>query len=136
MAGITPNEGETLIAQVVHQRIHADRDADMELGLHTEASVIETLIESTIGEPSGTGYARITLTDATWNVTADTADYAQQTFTGGAGGWTGSIYGYFVASKSAATQRLFYVELDGGGGVPYTINENDTYKITLNITIS
>ena len=135
MAGFTPNEGETLIAQVIHQRTHADRDADLELGLFTNAAADETLTEATVSEPTGTGYARITLTDASWSITNDVASYAQQTFTGGAGGWTGSIYGYFIASKSSGgTQRLLYVEIDGNG--PYTINENDTYKITPNITIA
>ena len=68
-------------------------------------------------------------------VVGDTASYAEQTFTGGAGGWTGSVQGYFIATKSAGgTKRLLYVEVDGNG--PYTINENDTYKITPNITIA
>jgi hypothetical protein len=135
MAGFTPDEGETLIAQAIHQRIHADRDADLELGLFTNVAPGETITEATITEPTGTGYARITLTDASWSVVGDLASYAQQTFTGGVGGWTGSIQGYFIATKSAGgTKRLLYVEVDGNG--PYTINENDTYKITPNITIA
>jgi len=135
MAGFTPNEGETLIANVIHKRIHVDRDADLELGLFTNAAADETLTEAAVTQPTGTGYARINLTDASWNVTNDVASYAQQTFTGGAGGWTGSVYGYFIATKAAGgTKRLVYVEIDGSG--PYTINENDTYKITPNITIA
>ena len=135
MAGFTPDEGEALIAQVIHQRIHADRDADLELGLFTNVAPGETITEATITEPTGTGYARITLADASWSVVGDTASYAQQTFTGGAGGWTGSVQGYFIATKSGVgTQRLLYVEVDGNG--PYTINENDTYKITPNISIA
>jgi hypothetical protein len=132
MAGFTPNEGETLIGQVIHQRTHVDRAADLELGLFTNVTPAETITEATITEPSGTGYARINLTDASWNVTGDVASYAEQTFTGGAGGWTGSVQGYFIASKGT-TQRLLYIEVDGNG--PYTINENDTYKITPSITI-
>jgi len=132
MAGSTPNEGETLIAQLIHQRIHIDRDATLELGLCTGAPDGETITEATIVEPTGTGYARITLTDASWNVSGGVADYAQQTFTGGAGGWTPDVTGYFIASVGT-TQRLLYVEIDASG--PYTIAENDTYKITPNITI-
>jgi hypothetical protein len=135
MAGFTPDEGETLIAQAIHQRTHADRDADLELGLFTNAAPGETIAESAITEPTGTGYARINLTDASWSVVGDTASYAEQTFTGGAGGWTGAVQGYFIATKSAGgTKRLLYVEVDGNG--PYTISENDTYKITPNITIA
>lgn len=134
MAGFTPNEGETLIANVIHKRTHVDRDADLKLGLFTNSSVSETTALVNITEPTGTGYARITLTDASWNVTNDVASYAQQTFTGGAGGWTGTVYGYFICTQSSGgTARLVYLEVDGSG--PYTINASDTYKITPNITI-
>lgn len=134
MAGFTPNEGETLIANVIHKRTHADRDADLELGLFTNASPDETITHAALTEPTGTGYARITLTDASWSISNDVASYAQQTFTGGAGGWTGSVRGYFINTKSSGgTKRLVYIEVDSNG--PYTINQNDTYKITPNITI-
>lgn len=131
MAGFTPNEGETLRGQIVHQRTHVDRAATLELGLFTNVAPGETITEATITEPTGTGYARIVLTDASWSVVGDLASYAQQTFTGGAGGWTGSIQGYFIASVGT-TQRILFIEVDASG--PYTIAENDTYKITPNIT--
>ena len=131
--GFTPDEGETLNAQVMYQRIHLDRDADLELGLFTNVAPGETITEATITEPTGTGYVRINLTDGTWSGAGGIASYIEQTFTGGAGGWTGNIQGYFIASKSAGgVQRLLVVEVDGNG--PYTIAENDTYKITPNIT--
>jgi hypothetical protein len=135
MAGFTPNEGETLIANVLYKRTHADRDATLKLGLFTNASVTETTALADITEPTGTGYAQITLTDASWSVSGDLASYAQQTFTGGAGGWTGTVKGYFIATvSSGGTARLLHIEVDASG--PYTINENDTYKITPQITIS
>lgn len=133
MAGFTPDEGEQLIGQVIHLRTHADRAVDMQLGLFTNVAPAETITEATLTEPTGTGYARIVLTDATWIITAGVASYAEQTFTAGAGGWTGSVQGYFIASNGTI-QRAFYVEVDGNG--PYTFSENDTYKITPNITIS
>jgi len=132
MAGFTPNEGETLIAQVIHQRTHIDRAATLELGLFTDAAPGETITEATIAEPTGGGYARIVLTDASWSVTGDTADYAQQTFTCTGTDYSANVYGYFIASVGT-TQRLLYVEIDASG--PYDINVNDTYKITPNITI-
>ena len=137
MAGFIPNEGEILRGQLVWKRDQADRDADLELGLFTNAAPDETITEATITEPTGTGYARIDLTDASWADADDGGDrkfsFAEQTFTAGSGGWTGSIQGYFVASKSAGgTQRILAIEVDGNG--PYTLNENDTYKITLNMT--
>ena len=135
MAGFTPNEGETLIGQVVHQRTHVDRDADLEIGLFTDAAPGETITEATISEPTGGGYARKTLTDASWSQVADLASYAQQVFTAGVGGYTGSIYGYFIASKSSGgTQRLLYVEIDAAG--PFVMTEDDEYRITPNITVA
>ena len=129
MAGFCPDEGEACIADLVWKRDQTDRDANLELGLFTNSSPGETITEATITEPTGTGYARITLTDASWTGSADARAYAQQTFTGGSGGWTGSIQGYFIATKSAGgTQRILAIEVDGNG--PYTIGEGDTYKIT------
>lgn len=135
MAGFVPNEGEALIADMVCKRVLTDRDANLELGLFTNAAPDETITEATLTEPSGTGYARIDLTDASWTGSADSRAYVQQTFTGGAGGWSGSIQGYFIASKAGGgTQRILFIEVDGNG--PYTIAENDTYKITPNVTFS
>lgn len=135
MAGFVPNEGEAVLADMVCKRVLTDRDADLELGLFTNVAPDETITEATITEPTGTGYARITLTDASWTGSADARAYAQQTFTGGAGGWTGSVQGYFIATKAAGgTQRVLFIEVDGNG--PYTINENDTYKITPNVTFA
>ena len=136
MAGFTPNEGETLIAQLVHQRIHVDRDATLELGLFTDVAPDETITEATIAEPTGGGYARKVLTDASWNVTGDTADYAEQTFTVTGTDYVGDVAGYFVATVAAGgTKRLLYVEIDLDAAAPYDMNVDDTYKITLNITI-
>jgi hypothetical protein len=133
MAGLMPNEGKTLAVNILCKRVLTDRDADLELGLFTNSSVGETTTLSAITEPTGTGYARKTLTDASWTILADTASYAKQTFTGGAGGWTGSVYGYFIATKAAGgTPRLLALEVDPSG--PYTINENDTYDVTPTVT--
>lgn len=135
MAGFCPNEGEACIADIVWKRVLTDRDADLELGLFTNSSPGETITEATLTEPSGTGYARITLTDANWTGSADARAYAQQTFTGGSGGWTGTVQGYFIATKSSGgTQRILAIEVDTNG--PYTINEGDTYKVTPTMTHS
>jgi len=133
MAGILPNEGETLVANLVFKNADVDRGTDMELLLFTNASIDETITEATLTEPTGTGYARINLTDASWTVTNDVASYAEQTFTAGSGGWTGSIQGYAIVTKGT-TPRIVAIEVDPNG--PYTLNENDTYKITPNITVA
>lgn len=129
MPGFVPNEGETIFLQVVFQRLHADRDADLELGLFTNVGLDETITLAAITEPTGTGYARFDLTDASWSIVGDIAQYAQQTFIGGAGGWTGAVQGYFVATKSAGgSQRLLAIEVDANG--PYTIIEDAKYRVT------
>lgn len=133
MAGFLPDEGETLVANLVFKNADVDRGTDTELVLFTNVTPAETITEATLTEPTGTGYARINLTDASWSVASDLASYAQQTFTGGAGGWTGSIQGYAVVTKGT-TPRILAIEVDGNG--PYTINENDTYKVTPQITVA
>ena len=133
MAGFLPDEGEALFANLVYKNSDVDRGTDLELLLFTNTSPGETIAEATLTEPTGTGYARITLTDASWTGSGDTRSYAQQTFTGGAGGWTGSIQGYAIVTKGT-TPRIVAIEVDASG--PYTINENDTYKITPNNTVA
>lgn len=135
MAGFTPNEGEALVAEIIYKRNLGDRDADLELGLFTNVSVGESTTLQDLTEPSGAGYARKTLTDANWSGSGDTRSYAEQTFTGGAGGWSGEVQGYFICTKSAGgTPRLLHIEVDPNG--PYEINENDTYDVTPNNTVA
>lgn len=133
MPGFVPDEGEKLIADVIFKRDLTDRIADLELGLFTNVAPGESITHATLTEPTGTGYARITLTDASWTGAADIRAYAQQTFTGGAGGWTGSVQGYFICTKGAA-KRIVVIEIDPNG--PYTINVGDTYKVTPNATVA
>ncbi len=133
MAGFLPDEGETLVANLVFKNADVDRGTDTELTLFTNVAPAETITEATLTEPTGTGFARINLTDASWSVTGDTASFAEQTFTGGAGGWTGSVQGYAIVTKGT-TPRIVAIEVDAAG--PFTINENDTYKITPNITVA
>lgn len=133
MAGFLPDEGETLIANLVFKNADVDRGTGLELLLFTNVSPGETITEATLTEPTGTGYARIQLTDGSWSVTGDQASYAQQTFTGGAGGWTGSVQGYAIVTKGT-TPRIVAIEVDASG--PYTIAEGDTYDITPQITFA
>lgn len=133
MAGFLPNEGEAMIASQVMMNVTTDRGTNLDLLLFTNSAPGETITEATLTEPTGTGYARITLTDASWTGSADARAYAQQTFTGGSGGWTGSIQGYAIVSKGT-TPRIVAIEVDPSG--PYTIAEGDTYKITPSVTVA
>lgn len=131
--GFVPDEGEVLAGNILFKRILTDRDANLELGLFTNVAPGETITEATITEPVGTGYARISLVDATWVQTLSVFTYVSQVFTAGAGGWAGSIQGYFFATLSAGgTKRLMGVEVDAVG--PYTMAAGDTYTIDLQNT--
>lgn len=133
MVGFLPNEGEAMVADQAIKNVTTDRGTDLELLLFTNVAPGETITAATLTEPTGTGYARINLTDGSWTGAADARAYAEQTFTGGAGDWTGSIQGYAIVSKGA-TPRIMAIEVDPSG--PYTINESDTYKITPTITVA
>ena len=134
MAGFTPNEGETLCNNLLYKNADVDRGTNLQLVLFTNAAPGETITAATLTQPTGTGYAPISLVDGTWNVTNDVASYAQQTFTGGVGGWTGAIQGYAILT-TGTTPRILDIEVDSVNA-PLTINENDTYKITPSITFS
>ncbi len=132
MSGFVPDEAEKFIADMVFKHDLTDRIADLELGLFTNAVVDETTTHAAITEPTGTGYARKTLTDASWTGALDTRSYALQTFLAGAGGWTGAVRGYFICTKGA-TKRLIVIEVDALG--PYTMNAGDSYDVTPNSTV-
>jgi hypothetical protein len=133
MAGLLPNEGEHLVANMIFKNADVDRGTSLQLGLFTNTVATETNNMAGITEPTGGSYARITLTDANWTITNDLAAYATQTFTATGSAYTGSIYGYFIAT-TGTTPRLLVMELDAAG--PYTMAENATYAITPNITIA
>jgi len=133
MAGILPNEGETLVGNLVFKNADVDRGTNLDLLLFTNSTIDETITAATLTEPTGTGYARITLTDGSWTVTGDVASYAKQTFTAGVGGWTGSVYGYAIVTKGT-TARIVAIEVDPSG--PYTFLEGDKYDITPSVTIA
>lgn len=133
MAGFTPDEGETLIGNLIYKNADADRGSSLELLLFTNVAPSETIAESALTEPTGTGYARISLADASWTVAGDLNSYAEQTFTAGAGGFSGTIQGYAIVT-TGSTPRILNIEVDGGGS--FTMNENDTYKVTPQVTIA
>jgi hypothetical protein len=132
MAGFRPDEGNLVSLEILLKRILTDRDVDLELGLFTNVAPGQSITLAAITEPSGTGYARKGLTDATWSAT-NPMTYPQQVFTAGAGGWTGAVQGYFIATQAAGgTPRLLAIEVDSNG--PYTFTESDFYNIDLSLT--
>jgi hypothetical protein len=136
MAGNFPNEGRDVALKCIYQRITVDRDATLLLGLFnnnggTALSTASAL--SSVAVVTGAGATAKVLTDASWTVSSQAASYAKLTFTGGVGGFSAPVYGYYVYTVAGGgTARLLYYEVDASG--PYTVNENDTYDVTLNVT--
>ena len=64
---------------------------------------------------------------------AITGAYAKQTFTATGSAYTGSIYGYFVVT-TGTSPKLLALEVDPAG--PYTLNQNDSYDVTPNVTVA
>lgn len=132
MAGIIPDEGETLIANLVLKGGDANRGSSLQLGLFTNTSVSETTTLASLTEPTGGSYARKTLVDANWTLAAGQATYAQQTFQPTGTDYAQPVYGYFIAT-TGTVPKLLAIELDSNG--PYTISTSSVYDITPKITL-
>ena len=130
MPGITPNEGETLIANILYARDLTDRAADLEIGLFTNTTVDETTGIVDITEPTGGGYARKDLLDGEWSITGGTAEYADKVWTVTGTDYSAPVYGYFIVTKGT-TPRLLHIQVDNNGpramtvGADYTISPNN-----------
>ena len=133
MPGLLPNEGENLVANLLFKGSSVDRGTSMQMGLFTNATISETTTAALLTEPTGGTYARKSLLDASWVVTADTASYAAQTFTATGSAFVGSIYGYFIIT-TGTTPRIITVELFPLG--PYTFSTGDGTTITPNVTLA
>ncbi len=137
MAAICPNEGKKLLAELCVKRILTNRDPDLWLGLFTgPASPGLGTVYTDLQEPSGTGYARKTLTDGSWTTSGTNPaieTYAAQTFTAG-GTWSnGNVYGYFIATKGASP-KIISIELTTGG--PFSFVNTDAITVTPVINLS
>lgn len=128
MAGILPDEGENLVANLVFKG-----DQTYEMGLFTNTTISETTTAASLTEPIGGGYARKALLAGNWTVAGNVASYPTQSFTAGVGGYTGSIYGYFIVSIGGSP-KIIDIALRPEGNV--TMAENNVYQVTTNITVS
>jgi hypothetical protein len=132
MPGITPNEGEALIASIIYNRILTDRDANLELGLFTNPTIDETTTHAALTEPSSGSYARKDLVDGNWQGTADQRTYAAQIFTASGSAMSGDIHGYFIATKAAGgTKRLLHIERDNLKAVTSITRSGSTATATV-----
>jgi hypothetical protein len=134
MAGLLPNEGENLVANLLFKNTSVDRGTNLQLGLFTNSTIGETITEALITEPTGGGYARKTLTDASWTVVNDLASYAIQTFLATGSDYTGVVYGYFICTLGT-TKRIIAIEANTvAGGV--SLIQGDSYTVTPQILVA
>lgn len=126
MAGFTPTEGLVVLGNFFLKNGDVDRGTDLELGLYTDVGLTVAITEATITEPTGTGYARINLVDASWSNADGVFSFAQQSFTGGAGGWTPDVVGYFIATKGTAPRLIGVEDIVGN---PHTIVEGQNILV-------
>ena len=127
MAGLVPDEGEVLIANLIFKGGDVNRGTSLQLGLMINTSVAETTVLADIVEPTGGTYARITLADASWTVSGGYCSYAAQTFQPVGTAYAQPITGYFIAT-TGTTPKLLAVEIDTNG--PYTIDTSNYYSVT------
>lgn len=132
MAGIIPDEGKTLLTNLIFKGGDVNRGTNLELGLFTNTSVSATTTLADLVEPTGGSYVRITLTDASWSLSSGYAVYAKQTFQPVGTAYAQPIYGYFIVTKGTAP-KLLCLEVDPNG--PYTISTAGLYDITPKVKI-
>lgn len=134
MTGIVPTEGRSLIAKLVFKNVDTDRGTGFELGLFTNASITAATTLADITEPTGGGYARKSLADASWTELDGVVSYATQSFTALSSAYSATVKGYFVAT-TGTTPRLLYIEQDVENA-PVTIGIGTTYIVVPHAEVS
>ena len=139
--GKVPNEAELLIAKSIFNPAAAttDRGSSLQLLLFTNTGLTDTSVYADLTEPSTGGYARITLTDASWSFAVDTgtgvtgciASYATQTFTPSGASWS-DIYGAAIVTTGTAPKILAFM-IDTT--VPVIVADGKGYPVTLSIPV-
>ena len=128
---VNNGEGDALKAMVAHTAA-----TDLILKLFTnDATISETTVAGDLTEADFTGYSAVTLTGSSWTISEGapgSADYAEQTFTAGAGiSGLQLIYGAMLVR--ATSGRLFAVEKFSAAR-PIE-NEGDSLAVTPSITL-
>ena len=133
MALVVTNQGEGICLEYI---VNRDAPENLVLRLYSnDVTPAETDTAVTYTEVSGSGYAAITLTGASWNAptTGDPSfiDYAQQTFT--FTGAAGNVYGYYMTRATGG--ELVYAERFTSA--PYNVvNNGDKINVTPRIEAS
>ena len=114
MAGFTVDEGQEYIANVVYK---AATQETYTLGLFTNAAGTLTTSSAwaAITQPTGAGYAEITLVAGTFVVdAAGETTYPQQQWTA-TGDWTGTVQGYYIRNNNGSPVLVHVQYRDDAG---------------------
>lgn len=134
MTLLVPDVGEAVMLENIVNKTTAK---DLVMKLYTNnLTPAEGDIASDYTEATGNGYAKITLTGASWGaaVTGDPSSisYAKQTYT--FTGALGDVYGYFMVQAAAETVLVYAERFTGA---PYNIvNNGDKIEITPKIELA
>lgn len=131
MAGFTTLEGAKYALDMIYKGSspHRSSGANLEIGLFVNTSGLSAgSVLADIVEPTAGGYARVDLTNASWDVSATSAAYAAVGFTASGTAFANDIMGYFIATKGTAAVAL-HIEIDSSG--PVTITDGSIYRVDL-----
>ena len=129
MALLVPNTGESLVVGMIVNKT-APENLVLKL-FKSNTTPAEGDTAATYTEADFTGYSSATLTGASWTVTADTAAYAQQSFTSSATQTLQNVYGYYLVQATSGV--LIWAERFSDA--PYAISNNgDVIRVTPTIT--
>ena len=126
---LVPNTGENLVVGMIVNKT-APENLVLKL-FKSNTTPAEGDTAATYTEADFTGYSSATLTGASWTVTADTAAYAQQSFTSSATQTLQNVYGYYLVQATSGV--LIWAERFSDA--PYAISNNgDVIRVTPTIT--
>ncbi len=138
MPGFTPNEGLNYIGNVLYK---AGTQETLIMGLFTNPAVPDASaldagsVWTDVAQPTGTGYAEITLTTGNFAVSAaGVVTYPQQEWTAGAADWSANtVYGYYIRNDNASP-KLVHVQYRDDG--VFAMTEGRVYTVDLAIDTS
>jgi hypothetical protein len=122
------DEGENWLLDVAIKQ-NTSPPTTLYLGLYTNSSEpAENATLTSLTEPSGGGYARISLScGADWTLSNDQITAVQKTFAASGAAW-GNVYGYFLATSVDNSGKLLLVEHFSDG--PYNVVDGGSVKVT------
>lgn len=108
MAGVTPNEGQDYIAEVLYSQGTSPQGLTLGLFSNVTDSLTETSQWASVTQASGTGYAEITLTAGSFSIASGgVATFPQQSWVAGAD-WAADVYGYYVRTNEGSPRLLHF----------------------------